>query len=222
MSRPDTDAVIFDVDGTLVDSNYHHALAWYRAFRSVQITLPIWRIHRHVGMGGDRIITALAGEEVESRHGDTLRSRHGTEFARLIDEVSPLDGAHDLLVALRDKGIEVTVASSGEREMVDRFLDLIDAGDTVSTVVSSQDVEQSKPAPDLVAAVANKVRPRAAVMIGDAVWDARSSIDAGIPFVAVLSGGFSEQELLDAGASAVYRSPRDVMEHLGEAPLPAR
>ncbi len=222
MSRPDTDAVIFDVDGTLVDSNYHHALAWYRAFRSVRITLPIWQIHRHVGMGGDRIITALAGEDVERRYGDTLRSQHGTEFGRLVGEVAPLDGAHDLLVALQDKGIEVTIASSGERGMVDRFLDLIDAGDAVSIVVSTEDVEQSKPAPDLVETVATTVRSRAAVMIGDAVWDARSSIDAGIPFVAVLSGGFSEQELLEAGASAVYRSPRDILEHLGEAPLPGR
>ncbi|HEY2173542.1 MAG TPA: HAD family hydrolase [Mycobacteriales bacterium] len=220
MSTPETDAVIFDVDGTLVDSNYQHALAWYRAFRGVQITLPIWRIHRHVGMGGDRIIAALAGDDVERRHGDTLRAGHGNEFARMIDEVAPLDGARDLLIALQDSGIEVTIASSGEREMVDRFLDLIDAGDAVSTVISTQDVGQSKPAPDLVETAAKQARAHSPVMIGDAVWDARSAIDAGVPFVAVLSGGFSAQELLEAGASAVYTSPRDILEHLGDGPLP--
>jgi phosphoglycolate phosphatase-like HAD superfamily hydrolase len=222
MSTPKTDAVIFDVDGTLVDSNYQHALAWYRAFRGVQITLPIWRIHRHVGMGGDRIITALAGDDIERRHGDTLRAGHGSEFARMIDEVAPLDGARDLLIALQDSGIEVTIASSGEREMVDHFLDLIDAGDAVSTVISTQDVGQSKPAPDLVETAAKQAQAHSPVMIGDAVWDARSAIDAGVPFVAVLSGGFSAQELLEAGASAVYKSPRDILEHLGEGPLPGQ
>lgn len=218
----ETDAVIFDVDGTLVDSNYQHALAWYRAFRSVQITLPIWRIHRHVGMGGDRIISALAGDDVEQRYGDDLRSRHGSEFARMIDEVAPLDGARDLLNSLRSSGIEVTIASSGEREMVDRFLDLIDAGDAVGAIVSTQDVGQSKPAPDLVETAVARAQARSPVMIGDAVWDARSAIDAGVPFVAVLSGGFSTQELVESGASAVYRSPRDILEHLGEGPLPRR
>jgi phosphoglycolate phosphatase-like HAD superfamily hydrolase len=222
MSTPEIDAVIFDVDGTLVDSNYQHALAWYRAFRSVQITLPIWRIHRHVGMGGDRIIGALAGDDVERHHGDTLRAGHGSEFASMIDEVAPLDGARDLLIALQDGGIEVTIASSGEREMVDRFLDLIDAGDTVGTVISTQDVGQSKPAPDLVETAAKQAQAQSPVMIGDAVWDARSAIDAGVPFVAVLSGGFSAQELLEAGASAVYKSPRDILEHLGEGSLPGQ
>ncbi|HVX45972.1 MAG TPA: HAD family hydrolase [Mycobacteriales bacterium] len=210
------DAAIFDVDGTLVDSNYQHALAWYRAFRRVQTTLPIWRIHRHVGIGGDRIVTALAGEEFEQRHGDEVRRAHDEEFGQLIDEVAALDGAHELLVAMADRGVELTVASSGNAETTDRLLALVGAGELLHAVVTSADVDSSKPAPDLVQRARAAVGAYRPLMIGDAVWDAQAAVQASIPFVALRTGGFSESELAGAGAMAVYHSPHDLLDHLDE------
>jgi HAD superfamily hydrolase (TIGR01549 family) len=210
------DAAIFDVDGTLVDSNYQHALSWYRAFRRIEVTLPIWRIHRHVGMGGDRLVAALTSSAVEEEHGDDLREWHAEEFGRLLGEVAPLDGAHDLLVEMRDRGVEITVASSGEKELVEQLLSLVDAVDLLHAIVSSDDVESSKPAPDLIQRAREAVSAYRPLVIGDAVWDAQSSIKASLPFVALRTGGFSEQELTHAGAMAVYHSPRDLLDHLDE------
>lgn len=210
------DAAIFDIDGTLVDSNYQHALAWYRAFRRIDRTLPIWRIHRHIGMGGDRLVAALTGDAVEAEHGDELRQAHAEEFGRLLGEVSALDGAHDLLVALRDRGIEVTVASSGEKEAAEQLLALVQPEGLVHAMVSSSDVEASKPAPDLVQKARESVSAVRPLVIGDAVWDAQSALRASLPFVALRTGGFSEQELTHAGAMAVYHSPGDLLDHLDE------
>jgi phosphoglycolate phosphatase-like HAD superfamily hydrolase len=210
------DAAIFDVDGTLVDSNYQHALSWYRAFRRIDLILPIWRIHRHVGMGGDRIVAALTSSAVEEEHGDDLRAWHAEEFGTLLDEVAPLDGAHDLLVEMRERGVEVTVASSGEKDLVEKLMSLVDAEGLLHAIVSSDDVESSKPAPDLIQRARESVSAYRPLVIGDAVWDARSSIRAALPFIALRTGGFSEQELTGAGAMAVYHSPRDLLDHLDE------
>jgi phosphoglycolate phosphatase-like HAD superfamily hydrolase len=210
------DAAIFDVDGTLVDSNYQHALAWYRAFRRVGAVLPIWRIHRHIGIGGDRIVAALAGQDFEDQYGDELRSAHDEEFGKLIDDVSALDGAHDLLAAMGERGVELTVASSGDAETTERLLSLVDAEGLLHAVVTSADVESSKPAPDLVEQAREAVSAYRPLMIGDAVWDAQASVRAAIPFIALRTGGFSEQELTGAGAMAVYHSPRDLLDHLDE------
>src|SRR5947209_1447749 len=105
---------ILDVDGTLVDTNYHHALAWYRAFRQHGIVLPIWRIHRHIGMGGDQIVGALAGQRIEAEHGDAIRDSEAVLYRELIHEAMPLDGARDLIVALKDRGHSVVLASSAK------------------------------------------------------------------------------------------------------------
>ena len=120
-------AAILDLDGTLVDTNYQHALCWYRAFRRFGITIPVWRLHRHVGMGGDKFIAAVGGDDVEERVGDDLREAWEEEFDRVIDEVAPLSGAHDLLVALKERGHEVVLASSSIQKHFDHFVELIDA-----------------------------------------------------------------------------------------------
>ncbi len=119
------DTAIFDVDGTLVDTNYQHALAWYRAFRRFDITPPIWRIHRAIGMGGDQLVPEIAGQETEERHGEALRDAWTEEFDALIDEVQPFDGARDLLVEVKRRGFRLVLASSGKKQHVERFLDLI-------------------------------------------------------------------------------------------------
>jgi HAD superfamily hydrolase (TIGR01509 family) len=214
--------VILDIDGTLVDTNYHHTLAWQRALREHGETIPAWRIHRHVGMGGDQIVTAVAGEEVEQRCGDAIRAAEGERYRELIDEVELLPGARALLVALRERGITTVLASSAKADEVDVYLDMLDARVLVDDWTTSADVEATKPEPDLVRAALDKAGTGGeAVLVGDSVWDCRAAARAGIPTVGVLTGGFSREELRDAGARAVCESAADVCAHLDEPPFGA-
>ncbi|KEP74407.1 HAD family hydrolase [Microbacterium sp. SUBG005] len=213
------DTAIFDVDGTLVDTNYQHALAWYRSFRRFDIVLPIWRIHRAIGMGGDQLVPALAGDAVERAHGEALRAAWTEEFEQLIDEVRPFDGAHDLLRAVKDRGFSVVLASSGKSDHVERFLDLVDARDIADAWTSSDDVTSSKPAPDLVQTALKRAPGSTGIMIGDSPWDAVAAGEADIATVAVRTGGFSVDELRDAGAVAVFDSLRDLIDGLDGTPL---
>jgi HAD superfamily hydrolase (TIGR01509 family) len=212
-------AAILDVDGTLVDTNYHHAIAWYRAFRACDVTLPIWRIHRHIGMGGDQLVSALAGDEVERRHGDAIREVEAQRYMELIGEVQPLDGARDLIEALRTRADSVVLASSAKQHEVDRYLDLLDARELVHHWTTSQDVESTKPAPDLVHVALDRAGADAGLMIGDSRWDCAAAARAGIAAVAVLTGGFSEQELREAGAAAVFEELRELRTRVGELPV---
>ena len=212
-------AAILDVDGTLVDTNYHHALSWYRAFREQGIVLPLWRLHRHVGMGGDKYVSALAGEDVEERLGDQLRDRWEELFNDVIGEVSPLDGARELMADLRERGRTVVLASSAIEAHLDQFLDLLDAREVVHGWTMKEDVESSKPDPDLVEAGLEKAGTRDAVMVGDTPWDVEAARRARIETVCVLTGGFSAAELQDAGAAAVFESIGELRERLDETPL---
>jgi phosphoglycolate phosphatase-like HAD superfamily hydrolase len=210
--------VLLDVDGTLVDTNHLHVLAWQRAFRGVGLELPAWRIHRQVGKGGDKLVAAVAGERVERERGDDVRSLHGDEFGALIDEARPLPGARELLLALRERGVTTVLASSGRAEEVDHYLDLLDARDLLDGVTTSADVESSKPAPDLVAAALERgggARP--ALLVGDTVWDGAAAARAEVRFVALRSGGIAEQELREAGAVALYDDAAALAERLDEA-----
>ena len=164
-------AAILDVDGTLVDTNYQHALCWYRAFREHDIVLPVWRLHRHVGMGGDQFVEAVAGKCVEEELGNELRDRWEKLFDELIDEVAPLDGARDLIVDLKRRGHPVVLASSAVEKHVDRFLDLLEARDIADAWTTKDDVEQSKPEPDLVGAALDKAGTHDSLMVGDTPWD---------------------------------------------------
>lgn len=210
---------IFDVDGTLVDSNYQHTLAWFRAFRRHDITLPLWRIHRAIGMGGDQLVAALAGEEVERKHGDALRDAWTAEFAPMLDEVCPLHGVVELLEAVRERGLPLVLASSGKSEHVDHYLDLIDGRRLADAWTSSDDVERTKPAPDLVAVARKRGGGGDAVMIGDSTWDIVAANKLDIPTIAVHTGGFAVDELREAGAVAVYDSLDELREDLDNTPL---
>jgi len=214
-------AAILDVDGTLVDTNYHHTIAWYRAFRQHEVVLPVWRIHRHIGMGGDQLVTALAGEQVEDEQGEDIRAAEKALYGELIDEVEPLAGARALIEDLKRRGHAVVLASSAKQEEVDHYLDLLDARELVDDWTTSADVEATKPEPDLVQAAVDKAGGGEAVMVGDSVWDCEAAKRAGLATVAVLTGGFSEAELLEAGAVAVYHSIEDLRESLDETPLAA-
>jgi HAD superfamily hydrolase (TIGR01509 family) len=199
--------LILDIDGTLVDTNYHHAIAWQRAFRARGHEVPAWRIHRHVGMGGDQFVPALLGEEVDDEQGEALREGHGEAYAELIDEVEPLPGARELLEDLRDEQLPVVLASSAKQEEVDHYLGLLGARDLVAGWTTSADVERTKPKPDLLQAAMEKAGGEGPwLMVGDSVWDVRAATAAEVPTLGVLSGGFSEEELREAGAAAVVES----------------
>jgi HAD superfamily hydrolase (TIGR01509 family) len=209
-------SAILDVDGTLVDTNYHHAIAWYRAFRQHGEVLPIWRIHRHIGMGGDQLVEALCGEDVEREKGDDIRTAEKALYMALIPEVEPLRGARELIADLQERGHEVVLASSAKADEVDHYLDLLDARELVEGWTTSADVEATKPEPDLVKAAIEKSGAGDAVMVGDSTWDCEAAGRAGVRTVAVLTGGFSEAELSDAGAVAVYHSIVELRDSIGE------
>jgi HAD superfamily hydrolase (TIGR01509 family) len=213
---------VLDVDGTLVDSNYQHALAWYRAFRSLGETFPVWRLHRLIGMGGDQLVAAIGGEELDRRIGDEARKRQSEEVDKLIGEMAPLPGARDLLLAIKERGHPLVLASSGQPHHVDAFLDLLDAREVADAWTSSGDVEASKPAPDLLQTALRKLgAPEDAdsVMIGDSVWDVQAAKNAGMPALVVRSGGFGDDELRDAGAIDIFDTPADLAEALDRTPL---
>ena len=202
---------ILDVDGTLVDTNYHHALAWHRALHAHGHQVQMWKVHRHIGMGGDQILEALIGAEAEAAQGDEIRDAEAEAYGELIGEVEPMEGARELIERLRAKGATVILASSAKQEEVDHYLDLLDARDLVHDWTTSADVESTKPDPDLVHAAIEKASDgNQSVMVGDSVWDVEAAKAAGIPTMAVLTGGFSEEELREAGATQVVESIADL------------
>lgn len=214
-----TTAAILDIDGTLVDTNYHHAMAWYRAFRATDMVLPVWRIHRHIGMGGDQLVAGLAGEEVERRKGPAIRELEAEKYRELIDEVQPLHGARELIEELKRRVDRVVLASSARQPEVEHYLDLLDARDLADAWTSSADVESTKPEPDLILVAMEKAGADSALMVGDSVWDCKAAARAGLASVAVLTGGFSEKELRDAGASAVFVGPDELRARMIELPV---
>ena len=212
-------AAILDIDGTLVDTNYHHAIAWYRAFLQSERVLPLWRIHRHIGMGGDQLVAALAGEAFDEEHGDEVRAAEKALYMSIIHEVRPLEGARELIEDLRADDRAVVLASSAKPDEVEHYLDLLDVRELATGWTDSGDVERTKPEPDLVQAAVEKAGGGPAVMVGDSTWDAVAAERAGIPMVAVLTGGFSEQDLRDAGAGNVFQSLSDLRAEIRSTPL---
>ncbi|CAA9319477.1 MAG: HAD-superfamily hydrolase, subfamily IA, variant 1 [uncultured Nocardioidaceae bacterium] len=215
------DTAIFDVDGTLVDTNYQHALAWYRAFRRYGITRPLWRIHRGIGMGGDTFVPQIGGEDVEREHGDDLREAWTEEFDRLITEIQPFEATSRLLQEVKDRGFRLVLASSGKTKHVEAFLDLFGGRDLADAWTTSDDAEKSKPEPDIVQTALAKVEGASGVMIGDSVYDCIAAGRIGIPTIAVRTGGFSTEELGQAGASRVFDSLGELHDALDSTALAA-
>ncbi len=211
---------ILDIDGTLVDTNYQHALAWFRAFRMHGIVLPLFRIHRHIGMGGDQLVEALTDERTESELGDDIRSAEKALYFSLMPEVEPMKGSRELIEELKRRELSVILASSAKQDEVDHYLDLLDARELADGWTTSADVEATKPQADLVNAALEKAGERSgAVLIGDTVWDIEAAARADVPTLAVRTGGFSQAELEDAGASRVFESVSELLERLDETPL---
>lgn len=208
--------VLFDVDGTLVDSNYLHTLAWSRALRDGGDWAAMNVIHRLIGMGGDQLT-----EQILGREDDDAAARWRRHYAALADEVTVFPGATDLLVALHDAGLRVVLASSAPAANVESMIDRLGVADVIDAATSADDASASKPAPDIFRAAleAGNVDPARAVVVGDAIWDVQAARAAGLPTIGVESGGFSRHELAEEGALAVYRHVEDLRNQWQTSPL---
>lgn len=201
---------ILDIDGTLIDSNYHHVLAWDRALASCGANVPLWKLHRHMGMGGDQIVEAVAGAGFEREHGDDVRAAERRFYAYLMPGIRAVEGATEAIASLGEAGWTVILASSARSSEVDHYVEMLDAGGLAAGTTDSGEVGQTKPAPDLVEAALERVHGDDAFMAGDSVWDIEAAGRAGLRSIAVLSGGFPEQDLIDAGAAEVIESVVDL------------
>ena len=207
--------VLFDVDGTLIDSSYFHAIAWWQAFRREGLDIQISAIHRCVGMGGDKLIEHLVPDCTQDMQ-EGLKSAHGAVFSTYWPSLRPFDSARDLLAACADAGLAVGLASSAQERDLNVARRLLDAGTTIDAWTSSNDAEESKPAPDILLACLEKLElsPADVVYVGDAVWDVLAAAAIGVPAIALTCGGISEAELREAGAAEVYDNPRHLLENL--------
>jgi HAD superfamily hydrolase (TIGR01509 family) len=210
-------AVLFDVDGTLVDTNYLHVMAWRRVFlERGEPDITSARIHRLVGMGTDELLETLFG-----RPRPELKPERARHFDALKAEIRAFPRAGDLLRAVHDRGIRVVLATSAEKSDLESLLEAIDADDAIDAVTSAGEVEQAKPAPDLfcVALEEAGTAPEATVVVGDTVWDVKAAARAGLPCVTVTSGGIGRPELEAAGAVAVYEDVGALLDDLDHSPL---
>jgi phosphoglycolate phosphatase-like HAD superfamily hydrolase len=210
------DTVVLDVDGTLVDSNYHHTLAWWQSFHEQGRQVPAWRIHRAIGMGGDRLVAAVAGDEAEHEIGDDVRDGWEHHYDQHLDDIVPLPGAKDLLGDLAARGFRVALASSGIPRHTAHAQEVLEADGRVTTTTTSEDAEESKPAPELLEVALDRIDATHAVMVGDSVWDVRSATKAGLPVIALLCGGFGRAELEEAGAAVVLEDVEELRARLDE------
>ena len=213
-------ALLFDLDGTLVDSVYQHVLAWREALEQGGISLSVWRIHRRIGMSGGLLVNALlreVGHPVTPAQSERLRRLHAEAYARLVGQVRPLPGARELLQHLTRAGVPWAIATSGLRESAQPAFDLLGLGPEVPTVTRDQ-VRHAKPDPDLFVAAARRlgVAVEDSVVVGDSVWDLLAARRARALGVGLLSGGYGEDELMRAGAYRVYQDPADLLRHLDE------
>jgi phosphoglycolate phosphatase-like HAD superfamily hydrolase len=210
------DSVVLDVDGTLVDSNYHHTLSWWRAFHEQGREVPAWRIHRAIGMGGDRLVAAVAGDRVEEELGDAVRDGWERHYDDLLGDILPLPAAGELIADLDDRGLRIALASSGIPRHTDHAVEVLQAGGRLDTATTSEDADQSKPHPELVQVALDQVDASHAVLVGDSVWDVRSAKHAGLPVIAVLCGGFARAELEEEGADVVCEDLEALRARLDE------
>ncbi|QYJ16399.1 Phosphorylated carbohydrates phosphatase [Rubrobacter xylanophilus DSM 9941] len=197
-------AVVLDVDGTLMDTNYLHVEAWARAFDRVGCRVPRARVHRQIGKGSDRLVPEFISDDGAAAEADRL---HGEIFMGMQEYALPLPGAKELIASLSERGCDVWFVTSAKPEELEKYLELLETEGRLSGVVNSADVENSKPAPDIFELALERAgfSPEETVAVGDAIWDVQAAHAAGIRTVAVLTGGaFSARELEEAGAAGVY------------------
>lgn len=213
-------AVLFDVDGTLVDSNYLHVHAWTRAFREQNIDVAAWRIHRSIGMDGSRLVASLSGDasaDVQQR----LKDRHSSLYKDSAELIVALPGARELLHRLADDGVRVVLASSAPEDELAITRRVLDSEDAIFAATSSKDVDTAKPEPDIVHVALQRAGVCAdrAFFVGDAVWDGEAATRVGVPFIGLRCGGVANCELEKAGAQAIFDDPLDLLRHLDSSLL---
>ncbi|MFY0406978.1 HAD family hydrolase [Solicola sp. PLA-1-18] len=215
MTGEPTTAVLMDIDGTLVDSNYLHVDAWVKAFADVGASVDSWRVHRRIGMDGSRLVAELLGASDDPR-ADDVKQAHSRHYADRADELSVLDGGRELVAALAARGLTVVLATSAPEDELEKLRGLLEIEDDVDVVTSGDDASQAKPAPDVVRVALDRagVSPGRAVMVGDAVWDMEAATTVGVRAVGLLSGGIGADELRRAGAVEVWEGPRDLLDGL--------
>lgn len=220
----DAAAILFDVDGTLVDSNYLHVHAWLRAFEGEGIPVEAWRVHRHIGMDGSRLVRELTGRS-GNEAGDDLLERlsdaHSRHYKESIPLLAPLPGARALLRHVADLGLQVVLASSAPEDELAVLRKVLACDDVITETTSSRDVDTAKPEPGIVQVALDRVGVSAehAVFVGDAVWDAKAAWRTGVPCIGMLSGGIGRAELEEAGASPIFDNPQDLLERLASSPI---
>ena len=210
--------MIFDVDGTLVDSNDAHAAAWHDVLTEFGIERDFAAIRRLIGMGGDKLLPKLTGISVDSEDGQRIVERRGRRFRQAyLRDLRPFPGVRDLLVRIAGDGFRLGVASSSKKDELDALLDVAGVRDLIERATSSDDVGASKPDPDALHAAMKKLRasPETATMVGDTPYDVEAAARARVPVIALRSGGWSDADL--AGARAIFDDPRDVLAHYAPA-----
>jgi HAD superfamily hydrolase (TIGR01549 family) len=220
--RPPFDTVVLDIDGTLIDSVYTHVLSWREAFRVHGVEVASWRLHRAIGMGGDRLISAVANDAVEASIGDEVRKRQSELYGELSAHLTPTVGATDLLEALKTRGARVVLASSGSGADTERAMDVLEARRWIDASISGDDTDRTKPDTEPVQRAVDAVRGRHALVVGDATWDMRAARRAGHDAVGLLTGGIAGCELLEAGASRVFDDPAALTAGLDDVLGPSR
>jgi len=210
------DTVLLDVDGTLIDSNYWHTVAWQQAFADSGVWQPAWRIHTAIGMGGDRLIAAVAGDTVEAELGDTLRAAWKKAYEEFLPNVKPFPKAAELITELKRRGLTVVLASSGNPDHLAVARKLLDADDAIDAVTTGEDADSSKPSGELFQIALGRGGGRRAVVIGDSPWDIRAAADLPAPVLALACGGSSRDSLTTEGALAVFDDPADLLDHLDD------
>jgi HAD superfamily hydrolase (TIGR01509 family) len=213
-------ALLFDLDGTLVDSVYQHVLAWHEALQETGLSLSVWRIHRRIGMSGGLLVQALGreiGHRLSREEAEALQARHAAAFDRYKAAIEPLPGARELLKELSRLEVPYAIATSGRREGAQPSLDKLEVRPEVP-VITRQEVRHAKPDPDLFLAAAERLKvPIAhAMVVGDSVWDLLAARRAGCLGIGVLSGGYGQEELEQVGAYRVYQDAADLLAHLDE------
>jgi HAD superfamily hydrolase (TIGR01509 family) len=218
MTKPVT-GVLFDVDGTLIDSVYLHTTAWWQAFRQFGHDVPSARIHRAIGMGSDKILDHLLGADHDTGDDDALRAAHASLYAAHWTSLRRLPGARRLLQTCAGRGLRNVLATSAAKPELGALLHCLDADPVIDTVTSADDAGQSKPAPDILAVALQRAELAAeeVVFVGDSVWDIQAAGRLSIPCIGLTCGGLSAAELLDHGAAAVYADPQDLLDNLDEA-----
>jgi HAD superfamily hydrolase (TIGR01509 family) len=211
--------VLFDVDGTLVDTTYLHAVCWWEALRQVDRVVPMARIHRAIGMGSDKLLDHLLGPDHDPDDAERARTAHKAQYGTYWDRLRPLPGAADLLRACAARDLRVVLASSAAPDELAALRRALDADDVIHTATSAGDADKSKPDPDILATALDAAGLTAAeaIMVGDSVWDVYAAERAGMPCVGVTCGGTSAAELLDAGAVEVYDDPAALCGQLAPA-----